>query len=191
VYSQTGRTNIYGQIATNNARLPATWRLAQLSGPCAGDWGFRDLEDEKTELTMECALVSFSGLNTTSFDADANPETSCCDGETLMADDVLYLNDRITSSDGRFKLVYQGNGNLVLYNQVWGSMWSSQTANTAYGYAYMQADGNFLLVNGSGPYWHTGTAGNSNAWLIVQSDGNVVLYSAGGSPLWHTGTCCY
>jgi hypothetical protein len=43
----------------------------------------------------------------------------------------------------------------------------------------MQADGNFVLYDGSGhPVWATGTNGKNNGVLTVQEDGNVVIYAS-------------
>ena len=44
---------------------------------------------------------------------------------------------------------------------------------------------------GGGVPWASNTSGNPGAWLVVQGDGNLVVYSAGGSPLWSSNTCCH
>jgi hypothetical protein len=54
----------------------------------------------------------------------------------------------------------------------------------------MQGDGN-LVIYSTTPgqaFWWTMTYGHPHATLIVQNDGNVVIYDAGGSSLWSTGT---
>jgi WSC domain-containing protein len=111
--------------------------------------------------------------------------------DILSPDQSLFAGGSVTSSDGRFTLVYQGDGHLVLYQNGVGPIWASGTAGTSPGRATMQGDGNFVIYDAGGtPLWHTGTAGNPGAYLKVQSDGNVVVYSAGGAALWSTGTCC-
>ena len=111
--------------------------------------------------------------------------------DTLSPDQSLFAGSSVSSSDGRFTFIYQGDGNLVLYQSGVGPIWASGTAGTSAGRATMQGDGNFVIYDGGGaPIWHTGTPGNPGAYLRVQNDGNVVVYSAGGGALWYTGTCC-
>jgi hypothetical protein len=141
---------------------------------------------------MECEVYAMYSIEVSSFDDDAVPVSACCEGDVLNGGDQMFLNERATSGDGRFKLVYQGDGNLRLYNASWSVMWASNTSPLEYGRAHMQVDGNFVLYDSGGyPYWWTETEYSPGAWLIVQNDGNVVIYSAGGTPLWDTGTCCY
>jgi len=110
--------------------------------------------------------------------------------DVMLIGDILRAGDRVTSQDGRYVLIYQGDGNLVLYGN--GTpLWHTGTHGTRPGYVMLQHDGNFVLYDASQrPLWSTGgaTIGHSDAWLIVQNDGNVVIYSGGGVPLWDTGT---
>jgi hypothetical protein len=97
---------------------------------------------------------------------------------SLAPNEALGPNDFRTSPDGRFTLVYQGDGNLVLY-QGGTPLWHTNTWGTSPGQAVMQGDGNFVVYNSSGtPLWSSGTDGNSGAFLSVQSDGNLVVYSS-------------
>ncbi len=65
------------------------------------------------------------------------------------------------SPDGQYKLVMQGDGNLVQYRMSHGK---------------------------TVPVWASGTNGNPGAFLVEQSDGNIVLYSSTLRPLWSTNT---
>lgn len=56
------------------------------------------------------------------------------------------------------KLVFQDDGNLVIYNK----------------------DGS--------PIWHSGTYGNPKSKLIMQSDGNLVIYNKNGDAIWSSKT---
>ncbi|TXH77429.1 MAG: peptidase S8, partial [Lysobacteraceae bacterium] len=102
----------------------------------------------------------------------------------------LPTGGSVTSCDGRFTFVIQGDGNLVLYQAGVGALW----ANHVYGSGHtlhMQGDGNLVVYNNIGQArWHTVTYGNPGAFLAVQNDGNVVVYSAAGRPLWASNTCC-
>lgn len=105
----------------------------------------------------------------------------------LRAERALGHGESVPSCDGRFSLIMQPDGNLVLY-QGSKALWSSKTSGTAANRAVMQSDGNFVVYEPSRARWASGTDGNPGAWLAVQNDGNVVVYSAAGSPLWATGT---
>jgi hypothetical protein len=57
-------------------------------------------------------------------------------------------------------------------------------------FAYMQADGNFVVYRKSdmAVIWHTGTNGSGADRIVMQTDGNLVLYTPDGRPVWWTGT---
>jgi hypothetical protein len=107
----------------------------------------------------------------------------------MLPGDALRPDDRLRSGDGRFEFVYQGDGNLVLY-QHGAAIWASGTHGTPPGLLVMQHDGNLVMYDAHDvPIWSSeGSFGNPGAWLIVQDDGNVVIYAETGQPLWDTGT---
>ncbi|WP_394837342.1 hypothetical protein LVJ94_10585 [Pendulispora rubella] len=107
----------------------------------------------------------------------------------VSADHGLGSNNQgIRSCDGRFLLIMQSDGNLVLY-QGNTALWASGTAGQpSYG-AYMQGDGNLVIYSGlPRALWASGTAGNPGAYLQVQNDGNVVIYRSDHVPIWATNT---
>lgn len=102
----------------------------------------------------------------------------------------LLVNQRITSCDGRFYLLLQTDGNLVLYLHT-TPLWATNTQGTSPGEAIMQTDGNFVLYDSAGvALWNSGTQGNSGASLAIQDDGNMVIYVKTGA-IWATDTCCH
>jgi len=97
---------------------------------------------------------------------------------SLDPNESLDLGEYVESPDERFRLVYQSDGNLVLYRVGVGALWSSQTSGSSAGYAIMQTDGNLVVDNASETaVWSSNTSGNDDAILAVQSDGNLVIYS--------------
>ena len=108
--------------------------------------------------------------------------------ETLGANQQLNINQSLISTDNRYRLVMQGDGNLVLYSYK-RALWSSGTAGKPATKAIMQGDGNLVLYdNQSRAYWSSGTAGRGTSNLVMQNDGNLVVYRAGGNPTWYTQT---
>ena len=93
----------------------------------------------------------------------------------------------LRSISGRYRLSYQSDGNLVLYDdQTATALWHTGTGGTSAGQALMQTDGNLVVYDATGMQrWISGTSGNPGARLVVQDDGNLVIYSATGTPLWH------
>lgn len=102
---------------------------------------------------------------------------------SMVANDVLYANQSITSCDGRFSLVMQGDGNLVLY-QGNDALWHTQTHGQPGHVAVMQNDGNLVLYTQDFvPLWNSVTYGHPGSVLRLQDDGRLVIYD-GGSPIW-------
>ena len=85
----------------------------------------------------------------------------------------------------RAKLIFQTDGNLVVYDENDQARWSSRTNGRGGTRADFQTDGNLVVYNGSTPLWASGTAGHPGSILAVQDDGNVVIYP---HALWATGT---
>jgi pimeloyl-ACP methyl ester carboxylesterase len=104
----------------------------------------------------------------------------------------LWPGDMVNSDDGRLHLLYQLDGNLVLYfgvgTSTWEPLWASGTEGTSPGFVAMQGDGNLVIYNRTGsPVWDSSTF-SAGSWLVVQNDGNVVIYSSSGEPQWSTDT---
>jgi hypothetical protein len=104
-------------------------------------------------------------------------------GQQLNPGDEL----RPAHSDGGH-LVFQKDGNLVVYNKAGQAIWNSSTQNKGASRAMMQTDGNFVIYTPSNaPLWHTHTAGHPGGYIVLQDDGNFVLYS-GTVPNWQAHT---
>jgi len=99
----------------------------------------------------------------------------------LRANQVLQPGDTaMYPAGGRYRSTLQTDGNLVLYRKDGLARWASGT----------QGAGGFKLINQSDgtPIWSTGTWNRGPSTLVVQSDGDVVMYRAGGTATWSTGT---
>lgn len=93
----------------------------------------------------------------------------------------------IRSPSGRYRLAYQSDGNLVLYDdQSQLALWSAGTGGTKPGRAVMQGDGNFVIYDAAGvALWASSTTGNPAAYIVLQDDGNLVIYRPDGQPVWN------
>jgi hypothetical protein len=101
---------------------------------------------------------------------------------------VLNPTNSITSPNGWYTLVYQADGNIVVYQGstvVWaGNCWSTCSNWGAAGVARMQGDGNFVVINASGDMvWMSATV-SSGAFLALRDDGQIAIYSTNGTRLW-------
>jgi hypothetical protein len=115
-----------------------------------------------------------------------------CNCGVLRAGQVLNVNESRRSCDGRFYLIMQGDGNLVLYYEGFGALWSTSTTGTPANRAVMQADGNFVVLDAADQiWWASWTAGAVDPFLGIQGDGNVVVYDSAFNPYWASNTCCY
>src|SRR5207237_2512941 len=94
--------------------------------------------------TSDCSIVSF-GLYESAPSTPAAPPQS----DTLNASggsNQLAVNQLLRSQDGRFDLIMQGDGNLVLYRRSDSKpLWASNTNGKGATFAVMQGDGNFVL----------------------------------------------
>jgi len=118
------------------------------------------------------------------FDWEPVPVGPRAVGDDMQPGEVLGPDQSITSANGRFTLIYQADGNLVLYGPA-GPLWASNTDGKPVGVCIMQGDGNLVIYGPGSLYvWDTGTDGNPGSRLVVQDDGNVVVYRADGTPAW-------
>ena len=110
--------------------------------------------------------------------------------DRLMANQKLNVNDHLDPPNGTTRLVMQGDGNLVLYNNRNGkALWATNTWNKPVNVAIMQGDGNFVLYDPAGKaYWATGTWTDPGSYVVLQNDGNLVLYGPNGGALWASNT---
>lgn len=101
----------------------------------------------------------------------------------------LFTNNSITSADGRFHLIMQTDGNLVIYrNSDNRALWATGTQGTDVHRATMQTDGNLVLYHvNNAPAWASNTAGKPGSYLIMQTDGNLVIYQP-VVPVWASNT---
>jgi hypothetical protein len=108
----------------------------------------------------------------------------------MTATQGLNAGHEVRSTDGRFTLVEQTDGNIVLYGPGGSVLWSAYTSGTG-NYLIMQSDGNLVQYSACGQaLWNSGTWTHAGAQLAIQNDGNLVIYhsSCAGGVCWSSGT---
>ena len=106
--------------------------------------------------------------------------------DRLAVGDRLLVGQSLISNSGRYRLTYQGDGNLVLYDLATGTaLWWTGTFTNRPGQAVMQGDGNLVLYDlEEEPMWASDTVDNPGAFVVVQDDANVVVYRPDNVVLW-------
>jgi beta-glucanase (GH16 family) len=112
----------------------------------------------------------------------------------LTSGQRLSGGQELVSSNGRFHLKMQTDGNLVIYDgssAIWATGTWNLPADRKPTRADMQADGNLVLYNDANQAaWASGSwgSGRINPFLEMQDDGNLVIYHNGTNSLWASGT---
>ncbi len=97
--------------------------------------------------------------------------------------EALEANESIESPNREYALVFQGDGNLVLY-QGSRDLWSSGTHGLGGTSAVLQGDGNLVIYGPDGAIWSSGTQGNDGAHLELRNSGELVIVSSDGRVVW-------
>lgn len=107
--------------------------------------------------------------------AAAVPVVAACG--TLYAGTTLYGGESLRSCNGIYHLEVQTDGNVVLYKDGLGAIWSTAVVSPGARFAF-QTDGNIVVwgADNVGKWW-TGTHYYPNSRLVLQDDGNLVLYT--------------
>src|SRR5262245_24686902 len=90
-----------------------------------------------------CSNPEESGSEIASTGGGGDPAPTGCG--RMNAGTALGENDSLASCDGRFTLIMQGDGNLVLYMNGVGALWASNTVGPYKKFALMQGDGNLVV----------------------------------------------
>ncbi len=116
------------------------------------------------------------------------PVASSAVNDRLVSGQELLPSQFITSANGKYKLIQQEDGNLVIY-QGNRPIWSTATNGRKTQRCVMQKDGNLVLYDiFRDAIWSSSTHGNENAYLVLQDDGDLVIYNNTGSKLWGSNT---
>jgi hypothetical protein len=144
--------------------------------------------------TVDLGSLGKAKINTTldvsvELDLDRKPSTvSVAKGGTYAPETTVLENELL-------KLVFQQDGNLVLYRgggTDWDALWDSGTNGKGASKLAFQQDGNLVIyttrAGKDAPIWDTRTAGRNVSRLALQDDCNLVLYDGNNKPFWASDT---
>src|ERR1019366_5569821 len=104
---------------------------------------------------------------------------------TLPSGSTLTLGQSLASLSGAYRLIMQGDGNLVEYDTATGTAAWAASTDPSGAVVAMQGDGNLVVYDGSGKaLWASNTPGNPGAYLSLPDTGQLAVLSAAGVPLW-------
>lgn len=107
----------------------------------------------------------------------------------LNVDQILEPDQELFSDKNGFRLILQGDGNLVLYDSANSGLWASETTDKAIKFAKLQGDGNLVLFyHNLKPAWDSKSklaAGQFDPYLMVTDDGQVRVYAT--TSIWSVG----
>ena len=111
---------------------------------------------------------------------------------TMMPGESLSPGESITSPSGRYQLILQHDGNLVLYDTDGSvALWDSRTVGRSDRTLIMQPDGNLVLyelpVTPFDALWHARTYDWPGAILTVRDDSTMTIGHSDGRVLWTAG----
>ncbi|NTW62451.1 lectin [Candidatus Saccharibacteria bacterium] len=96
---------------------------------------------------------------------------------SLNTNQVLSVNESVVSSNEKYALILQSDGNLVLYSQG-KAIWASWTVGKGGVKLIMQTDGNLVMYDKDWKaIWNSKTSGKGTSFLCMQDDGNLVIYN--------------
>jgi subtilisin family serine protease len=120
------------------------------------------------------------------FVAHPTPPAPAPGPDHLIRGQALTAGQQLVSGNGLYRLVMQGDGNLVLYNQINQALWHLGTFGNPGAFLVFQGDGNVVLYRANGtPLWQTVSYGTAANNFLVQNDSNIVLYGPAGQFYWH------
>lgn len=172
-----GRDEIFDWVVAPN---PGPARVGRMT------LRFRDLSESKTLEFRQAANPNLPPPHTN--DVTVLGAERTCSGvkmNVVKSGANLKYDTYVLSPNRKFKIIYQKDGNFVLYKGTGEWVWDIQKPNVG-GRMAMQTDGNLVSYPATGgALWSSKTQGNPGAFLAVQDDGNVVIYAAGScKALW-------
>lgn len=109
-------------------------------------------------------------------------------GSVLGSGQKLVPNNYLLSPNGKYRLIFQCDGNLVLYyTPTAHAIWQSRTNGKDAREVVMQGDGNIVIYGPSRQVFWASARFGREVQLKMQDDGNLVAYAA-STVIWQSAT---
>merc|ERR1711918_228632 len=119
--------------------------------------------------------------------AAAQDDVTLKEKDSIPAGTDLLKGDFLNSANGKYKFVFQEDGNAVVYSGE-DPLWASETMGKDGERFVCQKDGNMVIYKGEDVVWSSDTSGNGSPdKLIMQDDGNLCA-NEGAIAKWCTRT---
>ncbi len=115
---------------------------------------------------FESAVLSVSASNDPTIILDAS-----------SANQELKVGTHYNTPDKKHYVIFQNDGNLVVYTKDGKACWYSGTHGRGGNRCVLQNDGNLVIYNNAGAIWHTASNGKKNPVLKIQNGGTLTVYS--------------
>lgn len=98
----------------------------------------------------------------------------------------MKKGDFLISENGKYKAIFQEDGNLQVTYKNLSVVWSSNTGNTGANEVHFDQSGNLMIL---GTSWSTDTADSTPKaeTLVMGNDGDLQLLSKDNERVWHSG----
>lgn len=98
----------------------------------------------------------------------------------------------LKSDNGQFSLVFQEDGNLVVYKNGNNAIWASGTNGKGGKSVEFQKNGNLVIYRGdfnSGHViWQSNSPGRGGETLVLENDGELLIHASGAIKVWSVST---
>jgi hypothetical protein len=180
--------------------VPQSYDLRSNGSPCTGNcapkWyctGVAGAVDSPTNGSVpEDIKQYFESRRASDFASSSLPTPTETRKNQLFAGESLYPGQFLTCDNNAYKLIYQTDGNLVLYRLSDNlPLWCSRTDGKPAGRCTMQTNGNLVIYTpNNGAIWATGTWTDKyrGGELFLSANGNLTIESGQGAVWWESRT---
>jgi hypothetical protein len=103
-------------------------------------------------------------------------------------DHTMENGNDLFSENGKFRLSFQSDGNLILYKGD-DVIWNTETTGNEGASFRFQTDGNAIIYKDERLLWSNNQDGNPNSFLLVRNDGDFIQYDRESlKMLWDSGS---
>jgi len=185
-------TNTSGSKATR-LTLQADGNLVLYTAAGTPVWHTQTSGSDASSLKLQTDgnLVLYNPSNVALWNSNTHhaPDGLATTTRIMPANGQMYIGQRLETAKRDRYLLFQNDGNLVLYSDTGTPLWNSKTAGRGGFVLQMQADGNLVLYSKAGKaIWNTRTGGRGSSRLELQQDSNLVIYKPGDIATWSTNT---